>query len=108
MIAAASTTMLAMITKTSNRSQPPGLTFFPAAEGAGIDDPSPSDIARNLKATMNPRLVTAAATVVGPAEANDEAEALPIAGSLKGRQTGRPNLAICRVRRRSHFVASAS
>jgi hypothetical protein len=34
---------------------------------------------------MNPRLVTAAATVVGPEEANDVAEALPIDGSLKGR-----------------------
>ncbi len=29
---------------------------------------------------MNPRLVTAAATVVVPEEANDVAEALPIAG----------------------------
>ena len=37
---------------------------------------------------MKPRLVTAAATVVGPEEANDVAEALPIDGSLKGRLTG--------------------
>ena len=33
---------------------------------------------------MNPRLVTAPATVVGPEEANDVAEALPIEGSLEG------------------------
>jgi hypothetical protein len=32
---------------------------------------------------MNPRPVTAAVTVGGPEEANDVAEALPIAGSLK-------------------------
>jgi hypothetical protein len=70
----------------------PASPSFRPQKGAGIDDPSPSDIARNPKGHHEPKASHRCGDCRGSRGGERRGRALPIDGSLKGRLPKRPQL----------------